>query len=115
MTVRKEGVEGPYTFVVNDAVWLELINQTGGYPLLRQLKKDILGGNIIVQHSSDKSFLISERGGDFELTLGHDTAIGYNSHDAKKVTLFFTASYTYRTLSPEAVTVFKPRNRNKEN
>jgi uncharacterized linocin/CFP29 family protein len=104
--LREEGVDGPYTLVVNDDVWLELINQTQGYPLLKQLKEDVLRGNVIRHHTSDHSFLISEQGGDYELTLGQDLSIGYNAQDSKTVTLFFTASYTYRTLSPEAVIVF---------
>lgn len=107
--LRKEGVEGPYTLVVNDDVWLELINQTEGYPLLKQLKEDVLGGNVIRHHNGEYSFLISERGGDYELTLGQDTTIGYNTHDTKTVTLFFTTSFTYRTVSPEAVIVFKTK------
>lgn len=105
--LRKNGVEGPYSLVVNDQYWLELINHTQGYPLLRQLKKDVLKGQVIVQHNSAFSFLVTERGGDYELTLGQDTTVGYQAHDTKKVSLYLTGSFTYRTLSPEAVIVFK--------
>ncbi len=105
--LRKDGVEGPYSLVVNDQYWLELINHTEGYPILRQLKKDVLQGQVIVHHNSDHSFLLTERGGDFELTIGLDTSIGYMAHDAQTVSLHLTGSFTYRTLSPEAVIVLK--------
>ena len=81
-----------------------LINLTEGYPIIRQLT-DILGGQIIVNDHCDKSFLVSERGGDFELTIGQDLTVGYEMHDSNKVKLFLTESFTFRVLSPEAVVV----------
>jgi len=65
----------------------------------------VLKGHVIVHHNSDHSFLVTERGGDFELTIGQDTSIGYKAHDAETVSLYLTVSFTYRTLSPEAVIV----------
>lgn len=107
IVLKKRGVEGPYSLIFNDVMWRQNITTLSeGYPLIKQLE-DILGGRIIVSSTIDESYLISERGGDFELVLGQDTSIGYDSHDTKKVKLYFTQSFTFRVLSPEAVVVFK--------
>jgi uncharacterized linocin/CFP29 family protein len=102
--MQRSAVEGPYSLIMNEKFWLELINLTEGYPIVNQLK-DILGGQIIVNDHCKNSYLISERGGDFELTIGQDLAIGYEMHDLKKVKLFMTESFTFRVLSPEAVVI----------
>jgi len=46
--------------------------------------------------------VLSRRGGDFELTVGQDLAIGYKQHDAKDVDLYYTESFTFRVLEPAA-------------
>lgn len=102
--LRNNAVKGPYTLILEEKYWLELINITDSYPITRQLK-DLLGGQIIVNDNINKSFLISERGGDFELTIGQDTAIGYESHTSEKANMYLTESLTFRVLSPEAVVV----------
>lgn len=103
--LQRNSVEGPYSMVINEKYWLDLINMVDNYPILKQLK-DIMGGQVIVNDHIDNSFLVSERGGDFELTIGQDVSVGYDSHDAKKVKLYLTESFTFRVLSPEAVVVF---------
>lgn len=105
IVLKKRGVEGPYSLVINDVNWRQnMTTLSEGYPLIKQLE-DILGGRIIVSPTIDESYLISERGGDYELVLGQDTSIGYDGHDSKKVKLYFTQSFTFRVLSPEAVVV----------
>ncbi len=102
--LKNNAVEGPYSLVLAKSYWLELINIVDSYPLIQQLK-NILGGEIIVNDRCVNSFLISERGGDFELTLGQDISVGYDSHDTEKVKLYMSESFTFRVLSPEAVVV----------
>jgi len=46
--------------------------------------------------------VLSTRGGDFELTIGQDVSIGYDSHDADVVNLYFQESFTYLTYTGEA-------------
>ena len=104
--MQRSAVEGPYSLIVNEKFWLELINLTEGYPIIRQLT-DILGGQVIVNDHSDNSYLVSERGGDFELTIGQDLSVGYELHDSQKVKLFITESFTFRVLSPEAVVLLQ--------
>ena len=53
--------------------------------------------------------MISQRGGDLELILGEDLAIGYESYNADEVKLFFTESFTFRVREPAAVLNFNAR------
>jgi uncharacterized linocin/CFP29 family protein len=65
---KKDGISGPYSLVINERKWEVLLNLSRNYPILNQLK-ETLGGKIIVALNNKNSFLISERGGDFELVL----------------------------------------------
>ncbi len=105
MHLNRNAVEGPYSLVINEKEWLELVKLSEGYPVQRQLK-EILGGKVLINHSNKNSFLVSERGGDYELIIGQDITLGYDGHDSKKVKLYLTSSFTFRVLSPEAVVVF---------
>jgi uncharacterized linocin/CFP29 family protein len=84
---------------------LTLVNLSEGYPVQKQLK-EILGGKVLINHFNKHTLLVSERGGDYELVLGQDISLGYDSHDTRKVKLYLTSSFTFRVLSPEAVVVF---------
>ncbi|WP_321289987.1 family 1 encapsulin nanocompartment shell protein [uncultured Sunxiuqinia sp.] len=108
LKLSQNGVEGPYSLVINAEQWLNLIKLSEGYPISMQLK-EILGGNVIVNQSNEHSFLVSERGGDYELIQGQDITLGYDSHDTEKVKLYLTASFTFRVISPEAIVVFKSK------
>ncbi len=102
----KHSVEGPYSLVLKDDLWYNMVSISAGYPVIKQIE-EIIGGKIIIDHYIKDSFLISNRGKDFELTLGQDVSIGYDTHNTKSVKLYFTHSFTFRVLSPEAVIVFK--------
>jgi uncharacterized linocin/CFP29 family protein len=108
MTIlSNSSVEGPYSLIVNNENWQQISGIHKGYPLKRQLES-LLGGSIIRNAFIDSAFLVSERGGDFEMTIGQDIAIGYEHHDTKNVQLFFTESFTFRVLDDRALVVFKP-------
>jgi len=111
--MQRNSVEGPYSLVLNENYWLELVNIVDSYPYINQLT-DLLGGQIIVNDHCEESFLVSERGGDFELSLGQDISIGYDSHATKKVKLYLTESFTFRVLAPEAVMVLSEEKATKE-
>jgi len=104
ISLEKEGVQGPYTLILNNNRWQKLETLTKGYPLMKELSS-LIKGQVIVNYFNDNSYLISERGGDYELTLGLDTSIGYNMHTPEKVNLYLTQSFTFRVLSPEAICV----------
>jgi uncharacterized linocin/CFP29 family protein len=106
--LQRNAVEGPYTLVIAENYWLDLINLNNGYPIIKQLE-ELLQGQIIVNNNSKQSFLISERGGDFELVIGQDISVGYHAHDTENVKLFLTESFTFRVLGPEAIIVIQSK------
>lgn len=99
-------VEGPYNLILGTEKWQNLHTYSGGYPLNRQVV-DLIGGEIILNPNVDEGFLVSARGGDFQLILGQDLSIGYESHNERDVQLYFTESFTFRTLEPAAVVVME--------
>jgi uncharacterized linocin/CFP29 family protein len=106
-SLQISGVEGPYSLVLPDKVWAKLVADSTAYPL-PLLVKGVTGGNIIIHHHNKDIFLVSERGGDFELHLGQDISLGFEGHDTKKVKLFYTESFTYQIHGPEAVRILQP-------
>ncbi len=104
--MKNASVEGPYTAVMNTALWQNVLAEHKGYPLRRQIE-ETLGGEIIATPHVKEMFLVSERGEDFILTLGVDLSIGYESHDSGKVKLFFVESFTFRVVEPAAVVVYR--------
>lgn len=102
----RNAVEGPYTLILSEVEWLELVKLSEGYPVQKQLQ-EILGGKVLISHFNSNSYLVSERGGDYELVLGQDVTLGYDSHDTHTVKLYITGSFTFRINSPEAIVVFK--------
>ncbi len=62
----------------------------------------MIDGEIIWAPAIDGAFLLSTRGGDFELRLGQDLSIGYLSHDADTVQLYFQESLTFLVYTAEA-------------
>lgn len=103
--LKENAVEGPYTLVVSAKDWLNIVELSEGYPVQKQIQ-EILGGQVIINHSNENTFLVSERGGDYELVIGQDITIGYDSHSTEKVKLYLTSSFTFRVLTPESVVVF---------
>lgn len=106
-------IEGPYAFIVGPKLWSRMSAHVQGYPIKMQAET-ILGGPVLLSpYLSDKfaneAYMITQRGGDLELILGQDLAIGYESHTASKVKLYFTESFTFRVLEPLAVLNFTAR------
>ena len=72
-----------------------------GYPVRDHLAH-VVDGDIIWAPAIDGAFVLSARGGDYELRLGQDLSIGYLSHDASTVELYFTESLTFLAYTAEA-------------
>ncbi len=104
--LKDAGVGGPYALALGPRCYAGVIESTdkGGYPILNHLSM-ILGGPVVWAPSVDGAIVMSERGGDFELTLGEDISIGYVGHDADTVTLELRESVTFQVLAPEAAVV----------
>ncbi|MFW0782988.1 family 1 encapsulin nanocompartment shell protein [Gordonia sp. CPCC 206044] len=106
--LRLASVDGPYSLAVSKDVY-QLINETSnhGVPIRDHVQRLLAdGGEIVWAPAIDGAFLLSTRGGDFELSIGQDVSIGYDSHDSETVTLYFQESFTYLTYTPEAVVPF---------
>ncbi|MGC0366711.1 putative linocin/CFP29 family protein [Rhodococcus sp. 27YEA15] len=102
-SLRLAGVNGPYSLLLS-ADAFTAINETSdhGYPIREHLRR-VLDGDIIWAPAIDGALLLSTRGGDYELHLGQDLSIGYLSHDANSVELYFQESLTFLMYTSEAV------------
>ncbi len=99
--MKDAGVSGPYSLVIPSEKWQTIVDSSSGYPIEKKISI-LLGGAVILNQNLDRAFVISERGGDFILTLGSDFSIGYESHTSSKVKLFLMETFTFRVLEPRA-------------
>ena len=98
-TLRKAMIEGPYALIVPEQPWNYLMSTVQGRPL-SQHAEAVLGGPVIFSPFVPSPLLVSLRGGDLELVIGRDIDIGYTSHSAETVHLYFTETFTFRVLDP---------------
>jgi len=101
-----EGVEGTASLVVSPALWKFLAHGTQGGTLRGIIERQI-GVPVIYSAAVKDALLVAGRGGDLELTVGQDFAIGYHSHTASEIRLFVVESFAFRVISPEALVGFK--------
>ncbi len=100
VAMNDAAVDGPYHLVVGPQVFKTLsVQQTPGYPLSKQVT-ELIGGQVHYSTVLQGALLVSGRGGDFELTIGQDLSVGYDSRQNGKVTLFVGESFTFRVLDP---------------
>jgi uncharacterized linocin/CFP29 family protein len=100
--LRLAGVNGPYSLLLSaDAYTAVSETSDHGYPIREHLARQ-LDGDIIWAPAIDGALLLSCRGGDYEFRLGQDLSIGYLSHDADQVELYFTESFTFAVYTTEA-------------
>jgi len=102
-TLRRAGVDGPYALALGPRCYAGLSKTVtkAGY-LMMQVVKRVLDGPIVWAPAVDGAVVVSLRGGDFELTVGRDLAIGYLDHTAQTVRLYLEESVTFRVLASEA-------------
>ena len=75
-----------------------------GYPIREHLAR-VVDGDITWAPVIDGAFLVSARGGDYELRIGQDLSIGYLSRDSEFVQLYFQESLTFLADTAEASVV----------
>ena len=78
-----------------------------GYPIREHLNR-LVDGDIIWAPAIDGAFVLSTRGGDFDLQLGTDVSIGYLSHDADTVQLYLQETLTFLCYTAEASVALTP-------
>ena len=54
------------------------------------------------------AFVLTTRGGDFDLHIGQDVSIGYFSHTDATVSLYLQETFTFLLLTPEAAVALSP-------
>jgi len=100
--LRSEGVDGPYGLALGPRCYTGVTRTTDrGYPVINHLRQ-LVDGPIVWAPAADGAVVLSLRGGDFELSVGQDFAIGYLDHTSTSVLLYIQETFTFRVLSPEA-------------
>ncbi|WNG86847.1 family 1 encapsulin nanocompartment shell protein [Mycobacterium sp. ITM-2016-00317] len=100
--LRLAGVDGPYSVLLSAEVYTKVSETTAhGYPIREHLSR-LVDGDIIWAPAIDGAFVLSTRGGDFDLQLGTDVCIGYLSHDAETVQLYLQETLTFLCYTAEA-------------
>jgi uncharacterized linocin/CFP29 family protein len=101
--LRAADIAGPYAIALGSRGFTGVTETTehGGYPVFEHLRQ-ILGGEVVWAPAVDGAVVLSQRGGDFVLTVGQDLSIGYLSYDATDVELYLEESLTFRINTPEA-------------
>jgi uncharacterized linocin/CFP29 family protein len=100
--LRLVGVNGPYSVVLGADEYTALAEtRDHGYPVLEHVKR-IVDGNLIWAPAIEGAFVLTTRGGDFELNIGQDVSIGYLSHTDSAVHLYLQETFVFRVLTTEA-------------
>jgi uncharacterized linocin/CFP29 family protein len=101
--LRAADIAGPYAIALGSRGFTGVTETTehGGYPVFEHLRQ-ILGGEVVWAPAVDGAVVLSQRGGDFVLTVGEDFSVGYSGHDANSVDLYLEESLTFRINTPEA-------------
>lgn len=100
--LRLAGVNGPYALVLGADAYTAASGGTDeGYPVFQHIER-IVDGGVIWAPAIAGGLVLTTRGGDFELDLGQDISIGYQSHSSTSVELYFLETLTFRLLTTEA-------------
>ena len=106
--LRLVGVNGPYSVLLGADEYTALAEtRDHGYPVLEHVKR-IVDGNLVWAPAIEGAFVLTTRGGDFELNIGQDISIGYLSHTDSLVRLYLQETFVFRVLTSEASVVLSP-------
>lgn len=101
--LRLVGVNGPYSVLLGADEYTELAETSDhGHPVLEHVQRIIGEGKLIWAPAIEGAFVVTTRGGDFELNIGQDISIGYLSHTDSTVRLYLQETFVFRTLTTEA-------------
>jgi uncharacterized linocin/CFP29 family protein len=106
--LRLVGVNGPYSVLLGADAYTALAETSdNGYPVLNHVKK-LVKDEIIWAPALSGAFVLTTRGGDFDLHIGQDISIGYLSHTDTTVSLYLQETFTFLLLTTEAVVALAP-------
>ncbi|NMO01665.1 bacteriocin family protein [Gordonia sp. TBRC 11910] len=100
--LRLASIDGPYSLALSADVYSQVSETSNhGYPIREHLRR-LIEGDLVWAPALTGAIAISTRGGDFELAIGEDVSIGYDSHDGDVVNLYFRESFTFLTYTGNA-------------
>jgi uncharacterized linocin/CFP29 family protein len=106
--LRLVGVNGPYAVLLGADAYTALAETSDhGYPVLEHVKR-LVKDQIIWAPAIAGAFVLTTRGGDFDLHIGQDVSIGYLSHTDTAVRLYLQESFTFLLLTSEASVALNP-------
>lgn len=105
--LRLAGVDGPYSLLLGAEAYTAVSETTDhGFPVAGHIAR-LLDGDLIWAPAINGAFVLTTRGGDYELRIGQDLSIGYTSHDATGVELYFQETLTFLMYTDEAVVALR--------
>ena len=112
--LRLVGVNGPYAVLLDADVYTALAETSDhGYPVLEHVKR-LVDDKIIWAPAIRGAFVVTTRGGDFDLHIGQDVSIGYLSHTDTTVSLYLQETFTFLMLTAEAAVAVAPPAKSKK-
>ena len=106
--LRLVGVNGPYAVVLGaEPYTLVAEARDHGYPVLQHIHR-LVETEIIWAPAIAGGFVLTTRGGDFDLHVGQDFSIGYLSHIDTRVRLYLQETFTFLLLTSEAAVALSP-------
>ena len=106
--LRLVGVNGPYAVLLGANAYTALAETSDqGYPVLEHVKR-LVDDKIIWAPAIEGAFVVTTRGGDFDLHIGQDVSIGYLSHTDDTVRLYLQETFTFLLLTAEAAVALAP-------
>ena len=100
--LRLAGVNGPYALLLGAEAYTAVSGASDdGYPVLEHIRR-LVDGEIVWAPAIEGGFVLTTRGGDFELAIGQDISIGYLGHSRSAVELYLQETFTFRLLTAEA-------------
>jgi uncharacterized linocin/CFP29 family protein len=106
--LRSAGVNGPYALLLGAEPYTAIGGASDdGYPVLQHIQP-LVDGGIVWAPAIAGGVVLTTRGGDFNLSIGQDISIGYQSHTETAVRLYLQETFTFLMLTAEAAVVLPP-------
>jgi uncharacterized linocin/CFP29 family protein len=106
--LRLVGVDGPYSVLLSADAYTALAEARDyGDPVLEHVRR-LVTGEIIWAPAISGAFVLTTRGGDFDLYVGQDFSIGYANHTDIAVRLYLQETFTFILLTAEAAVALAP-------
>jgi len=101
--LRSADIAGPYAIALGTRGYTGVTEtiEHGGYPVLEHLRQ-LLDGPVVWAPALEGAVVLSQRGGDYALTIGQDFSVGYRASSADSVELYIEESAAFVVNTPEA-------------